>query len=42
MLKYERTLAKGGRAAVIKGLKCERCGFVELYDDDSIWSSVGL
>jgi len=42
MLEYERSVGKGAKATVIRGLKCERCGYVELSDDGSIWSAVGL
>lgn len=38
MLEYEKVL--GGKATTIRGQKCERCGYVQLYDDDAIWSAV--
>lgn len=40
MLEYEKSLAHGGKSAVIRGTRCERCGFVELSDDDAVWSAV--
>jgi hypothetical protein len=42
MLEYERVLGKGAKPAIIRGLRCERCGFTELSDDEAIWSAVGL
>lgn len=40
MLEYQKSLGRGGKVAVISGLKCERCGYVELSDDDAVWSAV--
>jgi predicted Zn-ribbon and HTH transcriptional regulator len=40
MLEYEKSLTHGGKTATIRGAKCERCGYVELSDDDAIWSAV--
>lgn len=41
MLEYEKSLGRGEKVVIIKGLKCERCGFVLLADDDAIWSAAG-
>jgi predicted Zn-ribbon and HTH transcriptional regulator len=41
MVEYEKSLGRGGKATVIRGLRCDRCGFVVLSDDDAIWSAVG-
>ncbi len=40
MLEYEKSLGRGAKTAILHGLKCERCGYVELTDDDSVWSAV--
>ena len=40
MTEYEKSLGRGGKMTVIRGLRCERCGFVELDDDDAVWSAV--
>ena len=42
MLEYQRTVGAGAKTAVIRGTRCERCGYVSLDDDDDIWSAVGL
>jgi hypothetical protein len=42
MLEYERTVGTGSKTAVIRGTRCERCGYTSLDDDDEIWSAVGL
>lgn len=42
MTAYEREAGKGPKRAVIRGFRCERCGYTELDDDEAIWSSVGL
>jgi hypothetical protein len=42
MIIYERKVGEGPDVAVIRGLKCDRCGFVQLDNDDDIWSAVGL
>lgn len=39
MLEYEKNVGRD-RVAVIRGLRCERCGFVQLSDDDSVWAAV--
>jgi hypothetical protein len=41
MLEYERKVGVEGKMATLTGLRCERCGFVLLSNDDDIWSSVG-
>ena len=42
MLEYERTIVNGGKKTVIRGTKCERCGYIQMDRDDDIWSVVGL
>jgi hypothetical protein len=42
MLEYERQVGKGVKVAIIRGTRCERCGYTELADDDEIWNAVGL
>ena len=42
MVEYERRVGKGERETVIRGERCERCGYTELANDDEIWSAVGL
>ncbi len=41
MQEYVRTVGSGSKAT-IRGMKCERCGFTILDNDDEIWSAVGL
>ena len=38
MLEYEKKLSRGDKVTVITGVRCERCSYVELSDDDAIWS----
>jgi len=40
MVPYSKAVGQG--SALIKGMKCDRCGFVLLDDDGGIWSAVGL
>jgi hypothetical protein len=42
MLEYERNISAGGKKTIIRGTKCERCGYIQLDSDDDIWSVVGL
>ena len=42
MVEYERSILAGGKKAVLKGTKCDRCGFTQLDSDDDVWSAVGL
>jgi ribosomal protein L37E len=42
MLEYERDVGPQGKETIIKGTRCERCGYTSLNDDEDIWSSVGL
>ncbi|HYC12318.1 MAG TPA: hypothetical protein VEC02_06640 [Nitrososphaerales archaeon] len=41
MVRYSRTIP-GEKPTAITGTRCDRCGFVLLDDDESIWSAVGL
>jgi hypothetical protein len=41
MVNYERTVGSGS-TATIRGMRCERCGFTVLDNDEDIWSAVGL
>jgi len=41
MVEYIRTVP-GKQPTVIKGSRCDRCGYVLLDDDEDIWSAVGL
>ena len=42
MIEYERKVGRGETAIVIKGTRCERCGFTSLDNDEDVWSAVGL
>ena len=42
MIEYEREFNSGVKKAKIIGLKCDRCGYIQLDSDDDIWSIVGL
>lgn len=42
MLEYERVIGTPERPVTIKGLRCERCGFTSLSNDEEIWQAVGL
>ncbi|MDE1852309.1 MAG: hypothetical protein KGI38_01045 [Thaumarchaeota archaeon] len=42
MVEYVRVVGRGENTAEIKGVRCERCGYTELTDDDGIWAAVGL
>jgi hypothetical protein len=41
MVEYERSVGPA-KAAVIRGTRCEKCGFTKLENDDDVWSAVGL
>ncbi len=41
MLEYERSVG-GANAVTIRGLRCERCGFTDLDNDEDVWRAVGL
>ena len=42
MVEYERQIGKGAKTTNIRGTRCDRCGFTSLYDDEDVWSAVGL
>lgn len=42
MVEYERKVGTGITSAVIRGTRCERCGYTNLDNDEDIWSAVGL
>lgn len=42
MEEYQRKLGEGDRQTWIKGSVCSRCGYVELENDEDVWSVVGL
>jgi hypothetical protein len=42
MVEYERKILAAGKEAVLKGWKCDRCGYTQLDSDDDVWSAVGL
>jgi len=42
MIFYERSVGQTPNVVTIRGLKCDRCGFVQLDDDNDVWSAVGL
>jgi predicted Zn-ribbon and HTH transcriptional regulator len=42
LLRYERTVGKEGASVTVTGVRCERCGYTQLDNDDDIWSAVGL
>lgn len=42
MIVYERKVGEGPKFAVIMGTKCDKCGYVQLDNDDDIWAAVGL
>lgn len=42
MVAYERRIGDPSRLTVIRGLRCDRCGFTHLENDEDIWSAVGL
>ncbi len=39
MLQYEKTIGKE-RPVVIRGTRCERCGFTSLENDEDVWSAL--
>jgi len=42
MVEYRRKLGEGQKTAEIIGMRCDRCGFTRLDNDDDIWTAVGL
>ena len=43
MVEYERSFSSSAdRKAKIIGRRCDRCGYIQLDNDDDIWSIVGL
>jgi hypothetical protein len=42
MIEYRRKLGDGSRTAEIIGMKCDRCGYTELDNDEDVWAAVGL
>ncbi|MGP8124871.1 MAG: hypothetical protein ACLQEQ_03265 [Nitrososphaerales archaeon] len=42
LVEYERRVGSGGKTATVRGTRCERCGFIDLANDQDIWSAVGL
>jgi hypothetical protein len=42
MVEYERRILSGEKEVVLRGRKCDRCGFTQLDNDDEVWSAVGL
>lgn len=42
MVAYEKRVGDPSRPSVIMGSKCDRCGYVQLDNDDDVWSAVGL
>jgi predicted Zn-ribbon and HTH transcriptional regulator len=42
MVEYERKILSRGKEVLLKGRKCDRCGFTQLDNDDDVWSAVGL
>ena len=42
MLEYEKDLSLAGKKSKIVGRRCERCGYIQLDNDDDVWAIVGL
>ena len=43
MIEYEKNFSSAdNNKAKIVGLRCDRCGYIQLDSDDDIWSIVGL
>ncbi|MDG6942889.1 MAG: hypothetical protein JRN12_02930 [Nitrososphaerota archaeon] len=42
LTEYEREIERAGRNATIRGIRCALFGYIELTDDEAIWSAVGL
>lgn len=42
MVEYERKALAGGKEVVLRGRRCDRCGYTLLDNDDDVWSAVGL
>ena len=42
LVEYQRQVGSWGKTATIKGTRCDRCGFIELENDEDVWSAVGL
>ncbi len=39
MVEYERTVG-GVKKSVLRGRRCERCGYIVLDNDDDVWSAI--
>jgi uncharacterized OB-fold protein len=42
MMEYSKQVGGSERAATIVGTRCDRCGYIQLDNDDDVWSAVGL
>lgn len=42
MVLYEKNVGETPNGVAIRAQKCDRCGYVQLDDDDEVWSAVGL
>ncbi len=42
MVAYERKVGNPTRPTIIKGLRCDRCGYTQLDNDEDVWAAVGL
>lgn len=42
MEQFQRLMKNGEREIQIRGKKCSRCGYIQINDDDDVWSIVGL
>lgn len=42
MEQYRKIMKRGEREVSIMGRKCSRCGYINLDDEDDVWSIVGL
>jgi len=42
MITYERKVGDVSKPTIIRGQRCERCGYTQLDNDEDIWSAVGL
>ena len=39
MVEYERQVGRESKVT-IRGTRCDRCGYVQLSNDDDVWSAV--